>query len=116
VDVEGLRLREQQRQETFRAEIKKWERRREEDAKREEVERECRRARYHEYLQSPEWRAKRDLVIRHADGLCQGCGIQPAEQVHHLTYQNIGNEFLWELRAVCRECHARVHEGDWHVL
>jgi 5-methylcytosine-specific restriction endonuclease McrA len=29
--------------------------------------------------------------------------------VHHLTYQNAGNEFLWELVAICRECHARYH-------
>jgi len=68
-----------------------------------------RRARYHEYLKTPEWRAKRRLVIERARGLCEGCGINAATQVHHLTYEHVGAEFLWELRAVCDGCHERAH-------
>jgi hypothetical protein len=30
--------------------------------------------------------------------------------VHHVTYKNMGNEFLWELRAICAVCHERVHD------
>lgn len=28
---------------------------------------------------------------------------------NHLTYKNMGDEFLWELRAVCPSCHTRAH-------
>ena len=33
----------------------------------------------------------------------------PATQAHHLTYEHMGDEFLWELKAVCRPCHERWH-------
>jgi len=66
-------------------------------------------ARYREYLQTPQWAEKRKLVLRRAYGICEGCGIRPAVQAHHLTYDNLGNEFLWELKAVCLICHERFH-------
>jgi 5-methylcytosine-specific restriction endonuclease McrA len=65
---------------------------------------------YDAYLMSPKWRAISARVIARADDLCEGCGESPATQAHHLTYENVGEEFLWELRAVCRACHQRLHE------
>jgi hypothetical protein len=68
---------------------------------------------YNKYLQSTEWRVRRDLVMARAEGVCEGCRSRPAVQVHHLTYDHVGNEFLWELAAVCNQCHDRAHEqGD----
>ena len=64
---------------------------------------------YGGYLASPEWRRKRTHVMKRCGGVCEGCGEAPAIVVHHLTYEPIGNEFLGELRAVCRTCHDRVH-------
>ena len=64
---------------------------------------------YDQYLQSPAWRDIRQLVLRRAHGRCEGCGRRPAAHVHHLSYQHVGKEFLWELVAVCQECHDRVH-------
>lgn len=64
---------------------------------------------YDNYLRSPEWREKRKRVLRRANGECEGCGDNYAVQVHHLTYEHVGDEFLWELRAVCPACHERVH-------
>ena len=29
----------------------------------------------------------------------------PAEEVHHVTYENVGAEKLEDLRSVCRNCH-----------
>jgi hypothetical protein len=66
--------------------------------------------RYDRYLSSPEWRQKAALVKRRAGGTCEGCGTNQATQVHHVTYKHVCNEFLWELRAVCNECHERIHE------
>jgi hypothetical protein len=65
---------------------------------------------YQEYLKSPAWRAIRDKVLRRAKGRCEGCGDRAATQVHHLSYAHIYREFLWELAAVCDECHERVHD------
>ena len=69
------------------------------------------RARYDEYMQTPEWARKRDLVLRRAHGICEGCGWRRAVQAHHTTYAHVFDEFLWELRAVCRACHDRYHAG-----
>lgn len=65
---------------------------------------------YGAYLLSPEWKKKRALVLRRAGGICEGCGINQPSQIHHLTYKHVGNEFLFELVAVCNFCHDRLHE------
>jgi hypothetical protein len=66
---------------------------------------------YSEYLQSPQWREKRELVMRRAAGVCEGCLKARADVVHHTTYEHVGNELLFELRALCRDCHAIAHGG-----
>jgi 5-methylcytosine-specific restriction endonuclease McrA len=67
------------------------------------------RAQYKAYLQSREWRERRRLVLNRARGLCERCRRAQATQVHHLTYDHVGKEFLRELIAVCRNCHKRYH-------
>lgn len=64
---------------------------------------------YDVYLKSPEWHAKRAKVLKRANGICQGCLERKATQVHHLTYEHIFEEFMFELVPVCDECHARLH-------
>lgn len=66
-------------------------------------------ARYNAYLRSPQWREISQRVLNRAQRVCDGCGKEPATQAHHLTYENVGAEFLWELRAVCNACHDRYH-------
>lgn len=67
------------------------------------------RIKYLDYLDTPQWAARRDLVLKRSRGVCEGCGTRRATQVHHLTYQHLGNEFLFELVALCRPCHERWH-------
>jgi hypothetical protein len=64
---------------------------------------------YDQHVNSPAWKVIRRAVMERAKGICEGCGSRPATQVHHQTYKNFGNEFLWELKAVCDHCHARCH-------
>jgi 5-methylcytosine-specific restriction endonuclease McrA len=64
---------------------------------------------YRAYLRSDHWLDIRRRVLQRAQGLCEGCLRRRATQVHHLTYAHAGAEFLWELVAVCEQCHARVH-------
>lgn len=64
---------------------------------------------YREYLDSPKWQEKRKKVLKRANGTCEGCGDTEATEVHHLTYEHRGDEFLFELVALCKSCHEKVH-------
>jgi 5-methylcytosine-specific restriction endonuclease McrA len=64
---------------------------------------------YDAYLQTPAWRAKRAAVLERDDHLCQGCRKRAATQAHHLTYEHVGNELLFELVAICEMCHRVLH-------
>lgn len=64
---------------------------------------------YTEYLASDRWARKRQKVLDKAGGICEACGDRPAQEVHHLTYRNVGAEPLWDLRAVCKPCHDFIH-------
>jgi hypothetical protein len=67
---------------------------------------------YRAYLQSPEWRARSRAVIERAHGICEACGKRAATQAHHTTYTHVGDEPLFELRAVCNQCHEKLTESD----
>jgi hypothetical protein len=64
---------------------------------------------YNEYLKSPEWQWRRKMVMDREAGLCQGCRTVRAKDVHHLTYAHVGDEPLYELVALCGECHQKNH-------
>lgn len=64
---------------------------------------------YHLYLLSADWEAKRQKVFARSNFTCEGCGEAPATQVHHLNYDRVGAELLFDLVAICRECHGRAH-------
>lgn len=68
-------------------------------------------AEHDKYLATQAWRTRRRLVMARARNMCEGCGIKDATQVHHLSYEHWKEEFLWELVAVCDECHERFHES-----
>lgn len=70
------------------------------------------KAEYEEYLKSPEWRAKRNMVLERDKHMCQGCMDAQATEVHHHTYSHIYRELLFQLVSVCRKCHATLHEKD----
>ena len=66
---------------------------------------------YNEYLRSPEWLGKRQSVLERENYLCQGCRRNRATQAHHTTYRHQGEEFLFELIALCASCHERYHQS-----
>jgi 5-methylcytosine-specific restriction endonuclease McrA len=74
-----------------------------------ETQREEWRLEYAEYLRSQKWSDKRQLVLRRAGGICEGCLASKATQVHHLTYDHVFDELLFELVAICDDCHDRAH-------
>ena len=66
---------------------------------------------YPKYLGSAVWQAKRERVLRRDNWTCQECN-HVAQEVHHLTYENIGNEAMADLVSLCHRCHRRLHAGD----
>jgi 5-methylcytosine-specific restriction endonuclease McrA len=70
-----------------------------------------RRVFYLEYLNSDAWRSIRAQVIHRDRGRCR-CGADGSD-VHHLTYQNLGNEKLEDLILLCRECHQTEHGREF---
>lgn len=66
---------------------------------------------YEEYLASPQWHAKRQLVIQRASGRCEtpDC-MHSLEEVHHLYYPRIwGNEAINSLVGLCEAHHRQAH-------
>ena len=72
------------------------------------------------FYNSTAWKKCRSSYLEHVGGLCEEClmlGLYtPAELVHHitpLTPANINDPAVSlnyaNLRAVCRECHAKAH-------
>lgn len=70
-----------------------------------------REKKYADYLQSDKWKAIRLKVLKRDNNLCQGCLEATATDVHHITYANLGDELMFELLSLCRDCHFnRVHK------
>ena len=86
----------------------------------EEIAEECKRRLedrklfYLSHLSSKKWQAKRRRVIEREKNLCQGCRLAPIEEVHHLSYDHLGDELLFELAGLCAECHRKTHGKDGH--
>ena len=65
---------------------------------------------YSAYLRSPEWAAKRQRVLERDSFLCQYQNCRAiATEVHHLTYERVGEELLEDLLSVCGGCHTCIH-------
>jgi len=65
---------------------------------------------YIEYLQSEDWKERRKEMMEEADWTCENCS-EKAIQLHHLNYNNLGNEILGDdVIALCKECHDEIHE------
>ena len=68
---------------------------------------------FHEaYLKTGKWAVLRIKALTRDDYTCQGCLEKKAVQVHHITYENIGNEFCFELISLCDDCHEKIHDSD----
>jgi len=101
---DGLRDRWQERkqdaQNRRKAEIEDWKARRDQAWRR----------KYNRYIKrSDRWQKKREAVLERDSYTCQACLHRKATEVHHLTYENIGDEPLFDLVAICGPCHQKLH-------
>lgn len=60
---------------------------------------------YRAYLRSAEWKEKRKEFIEAANGECEECGSKGKLQVHHLSYDNVGDENIDDVEVLCKDCH-----------
>jgi hypothetical protein len=69
------------------------------------------REEYRAYLESPEWRVRRQWKLDEARNRCEVCNSsEPPIDVHHRTYERLGRERQSDLVVLCRQCHDRFHD------
>lgn len=70
-----------------------------------------RRMRYHAYLQTPEWKRRRNRALARASWRCEqpGCGSADALEVHHRRYDRLGVEQDEDLCVLCYGHHHALH-------
>lgn len=65
---------------------------------------------YKDYLSTPHWIALKKAILGRDGRTCRMCKNSHVEvHVHHLSYENRGNENISEVACLCAECHARMH-------
>jgi hypothetical protein len=62
------------------------------------------------YLRSDHWRDTRLAALERAEHRCQVCNRDGTLDVHHRTYERIGEERPADLTVLCRSCHNLFHE------
>lgn len=74
------------------------------------------RQRYEGYLLSQRWKCKRLEKLNSVNHTCELCGYNRQTDyrdipldVHHLSYEHLGDERLDELQVLCRQCHMKTH-------
>jgi 5-methylcytosine-specific restriction endonuclease McrA len=65
---------------------------------------------YQEYLQTPEWKARRLRHLKSVGYRCQICNASGKTlNVHHRTYIRRGEELYQDLVVLCEDCHETFH-------
>ena len=63
---------------------------------------------YLTYLDSAEWRERRREIIEARGRECEYCGETEGLELHHLTYERLGEELDEDLVLLCEACHRRA--------
>ena len=66
---------------------------------------------YHEYLQSEEWKERRERVLLQWEHRCSVCNSSEGLDVHHRNYDNRARELPNDLIVLCRSCHSLFHSN-----
>lgn len=70
-----------------------------------------RKDRYDAYIASDAWRENRKPALEYAEHRCQVCNADKHLDVHHRTYERLGNEKPGDLTVLCRSCHEIFHDS-----
>lgn len=66
---------------------------------------------YRAYLDSDHWKQKRSIALHQAGNRCQVCNEGGQLDVHHRTYERLGDELPQDLIVLCRNCHQLFHSN-----
>lgn len=64
---------------------------------------------YLEYLQSDLWKQKKVEALSVMGNFCKICGSKKNINVHHRSYDRIGEELVEDLSILCKSCHKMIH-------
>lgn len=66
---------------------------------------------YEEYIHSSKWQEKRRQKAEQQKYRCEKCDkfVPNGFHIHHITYENFGNEKMEDLQFLCEDCHINVH-------
>lgn len=67
------------------------------------------REEYARYLEGSHWAILREDALVRFGYRCALCYSQEALEVHHRTYERLGDEELTDLVVLCADCHGRHH-------
>ncbi len=70
---------------------------------------------YHQYLNSDEWKIKRLEVINKKWCNCEKCWSDKDIQIHHWTYRRLYKEEIKDLFVLCNNCHYELHKKYWTI-
>jgi len=62
------------------------------------------------YLRSAHWQSMRRTALEHAEYRCAVCYAGDSLDVHHRTYERLGDERITDLLVLCRTCHDIFHK------
>ncbi len=60
---------------------------------------------YQEYLNSPHWQRLRVRILKRDGYKCTQCNETKELDVHHLSYDRLGQERDEDVATLCRRCH-----------
>jgi hypothetical protein len=63
------------------------------------------------YLRSDHWGETRAAALERAEHRCQVCNGAKQLDVHHRTYERLGEERDADLTVLCRKCHDLFHDS-----
>jgi hypothetical protein len=63
---------------------------------------------YNRYISSEDWKVKRRQILERDGNCCQTCLSNECLEVHHKTYERLGNEALKDLITLCHDCHEAI--------
>ena len=66
---------------------------------------------YKKYINSPDWRKKREKALELLGRKCNQCGCENNLEVHHLNYDNLYYESTFDVEILCTSCHK---PADFH--
>lgn len=63
---------------------------------------------YTQYINSRDWQLKRREVLKRDNHQCQTCLNTENLEIHHKTYERLGDENLDDLITLCTHCHEAI--------